>query len=293
MLPEIFTTKFLHKLELLKLRSRRSYLGTRQGGHASIKRGHGIEFSDYRKYELGDSPRHIDWGLYARSERLYVKRFKEDQDLSVFIALDGTQSMHVPEANSKWTMGRDLALSIAYVALMQHDRVSLCVPGISDSPPYSGAKAIHRFGEQLLKLDTSTKADFVSGMARSASRIRFPGIAIIISDLLMPFEDIQHSINLLRAKNLDISVIQVLGPEDVDPLQDMDAVVAIDSESGREIQLDLDKDVREEYGYLLVQHNKRLQNFFAESRIAYTLALSTQALDDFVVDNLSKSGLLS
>ena len=85
---ETFTPAFLRQLELLRLRARRSYLGTRQGGHLSLKRGHGIEFSDYRKYELGDDPRHIDWSAYARSERLYIKRFREEQDLSVLLLLD-------------------------------------------------------------------------------------------------------------------------------------------------------------------------------------------------------------
>ena len=79
---------FLKQLELLKINSRRSFLGSRQGGHASIKRGHGIEFSDYRKYVPGDDPRHIDWNVYARTERVYVKRFQEEQDLSVFIFLE-------------------------------------------------------------------------------------------------------------------------------------------------------------------------------------------------------------
>ena len=69
MLPASFTNEFLRQLELLRLQGRRAFLGTRQGGHLSIKRGHGIEFSDYRNYELGDHPRYIDWGVYARSER--------------------------------------------------------------------------------------------------------------------------------------------------------------------------------------------------------------------------------
>ena len=69
-LPEAFTPQFLKQLEMFRINARRMFLGSKQGGHLSPKRGHGIEFSDYRKYELGDNPRHIDWGVYARTERL-------------------------------------------------------------------------------------------------------------------------------------------------------------------------------------------------------------------------------
>ena len=72
----------LRKLELLRLRSKRKFLGTRQGGNISIKRGHGIEFADYRKYELGDDPRHIDWGVYGRTCLLYTSPSPRDATLS-------------------------------------------------------------------------------------------------------------------------------------------------------------------------------------------------------------------
>ena len=98
MIPNTFTSEYLKSLELLKLKARRAFLGMREGGHTSIKRGHGIEFADYRKYELGDDLRHIDWGVYARSDRLYLKRFREERDLSLLLLVDGTNSMFVPEA---------------------------------------------------------------------------------------------------------------------------------------------------------------------------------------------------
>ena len=104
MLPEVFTPAILRQLEMLKLSSRRAFLGQRQGAHLSLKRGQGVEFYDYRKYELGDNPRHIDWGLYGRSERIYVKRFREEQSLSVLVLLDSSPSMGVVPVQgiSKW-----------------------------------------------------------------------------------------------------------------------------------------------------------------------------------------------
>ena len=101
-LPEAFTPEYLRQLELLRIRARRAFLGTKQGGHVSLKRGHGIEFSDFRQYQPGDDPRHIDWSVFARSERLYVKQFQEEQDLTVLLLIDSTASMVTPSNEKKW-----------------------------------------------------------------------------------------------------------------------------------------------------------------------------------------------
>ena len=295
MLPSEFTPEFLKKLELLQLRSRRAYLGSRQGGHTSLKRGHGIEFSDYRKYELGDNPRHIDWGVFARSERLYVKRFQEEQDLSVFFVLDGTCSMNTPASDGKWNLAKNICLALSYVALMQHDTVFLSVPGQFDSPAYSGGRSFHILADQLSGISAVEEGELDRKLSRGLSRIRFPGVAILVSDLLMPFEEIVRVINMLRAKNLDITVIQVLGESDVDPLSLVQAgspgAYVVDSETGEELELTLDDEAREEYGYLLMQHNRKIREFLVEANVHYQLALSSYSVSEFIFENLSGTGL--
>ncbi|NLF24696.1 MAG: DUF58 domain-containing protein [Deltaproteobacteria bacterium] len=276
----------------MKLRSRRAFLGTRQGGHASLKRGHGMEFSDYRNYEPGDDPRHIDWSVYARSERLYLKLFQEEQDLSVMIILDSSASMVTPATDGKWERARDIALSLAYIALIQQDRVSVSVPGYLHTPFFSGAGGIHNLSGMLQKLSISGVVDFERGVQQAISRIRFPGVAVFISDFLMPFEELERLFNLLRAKNLDISAIQVLGPNDLNPLEGEEQVVAIDSENGDQVQLQLTPEVREDYSYLLQEHNQHLCEFLHQSRISYLLAHSQEELGAFVVDKLSTMALL-
>ncbi len=118
---------FLKQLELFRIQARRSFLGSRQGGHASLKRGHGVEFSDYRKYEPGDDPRHIDWKLLARSERIYIKRFQEEQDLTVHIFIDTSASMF--HEAKKIERALEIAQALGYIALTQHDVVQLGLAG--------------------------------------------------------------------------------------------------------------------------------------------------------------------
>ncbi|WKZ57600.1 MAG: DUF58 domain-containing protein [Bdellovibrionota bacterium] len=290
MLPANFTPAYLRQLELLKIRSRRAFLGSRQGGHVSPKRGHGIEFADYRKYELGDNPRHIDWGVYARSDRVYVKRFQEEQDLSVLVLLDDSASMDTPSGSGKWQRAKDIALSFAYIALMQQDRVCVSIPSSGDQPFSSGPRAIHRIAETLESATVGAQYDFLSSAQRAISRVGFPGVAIFISDLLMPLENTIAILDAMRARNLDITVVQLLGPEDREISEG--AMVAVDSETGEQLEIVVDQRLREEYRALMDSFNARLVDYFHSHSIAYVLCDARQPLTEFVVENLIRTGLV-
>lgn len=292
MLPETFTPALLRQLELLKIRSRRAYLGTRQGGHLSLKRGHGIEFSDYRRYELGDNPRHIDWGVFARSDRLVVKTFREEQDLNVLVLLDTSASMFTPLSDNKWSRGCEIALALAYIALMEQDSVSVAAPGVFESPFYYGARAIHDLTKSLLGSQLNPSGNFERAAQLAINRVRFPGVAVFVSDFLMPLPQVQALVNLMRAKNLDITAIQLLGPGDITPLRDEGDVIAVDSETGEQMDLALDSRQREQYAALLEDHNKRVQEILSSARVRYVRAETATPLADFLIGSLAVTGLL-
>lgn len=292
MLPETFTPSYLKQLEMLRLRARRSFLGMKQGTHLSLKRGHGVEFADYRKYELGDNPRHIDWGVYARSEKLYVKTFREEEDMTVLILLDSSASMRTPAGENKWEMARDLALSLAYVSLLQQDQVVMSVLGSFHSPHYSGGRAIHHIGSALASLKPKPAISFLREIQLAVARIRFPGKAILISDFLMPFEDIEAGLLALRSKNLDIAAIQVLSPSDIQPLSQAAEAIAVDSESGQEVELILDDQTRRDYSQLLTEHNDHLEQHLKDQNISFARVVSNSKIGDCVVNDLTAVGLL-
>ena len=292
MLPDTFTPELLRQLELVKIRARRAFLGTRQGGHVSLKRGHGIEFSDYRRYELGDNPRHIDWGVYARSDRLVVKTFQEEQDLSVLLLLDTSASMFTPATDNKWKRACEIALALAYVALMEQDSVRVAAPGLMDSPLYYGSRAIHELSAEISKIKQASRGNYKLEAQRAVSRMRFPGVAVFISDFLMPPEDAHSIINLMRAKNLDITAIQVLGPSDLNPLEGQADVIAVDSETGELVELSMNRQMRDQYSYLMEEHQKKIEGIFADAAVRSTKAITSQALNEFLVLNLPATGLL-
>lgn len=291
MLPQSFTPEFLRQLELVKIQSRRAFLGKRQGGHVSPKRGHGIEFSDYRQYELGDNPRHIDWGVYARSDRLYVKKYQEEQDLNIYMIIDASISMFTPEQDAKWIRARDIAMALAYVALLQQDNVMLIAPGKLVSPSYFGGRAIQLVSRDLMKIEQG-QGEFLPLFKKTMARVRFPGVAIVLSDFMMPHVELFEFFNLLRARNLDVTAIQVLGHSEINPLAGMQSARIVDSETGEQVEIALSEEARSEYAELLKEHNQKLQEFLASAQIGFVQSLPDQSLSQFVIDNLSKTGLL-
>src|SRR5713226_6615930 len=116
-LPEEFTPEFIGRLEHLRIKTRREYAGLGKGAHLSPRRGSSLEFSDYRHYSIGDDFRYIDWGLYGRTDKLYIKLFKEEEDLLTYVFLDASASMGFPTADRKFEAAVATTLAVAYVAL--------------------------------------------------------------------------------------------------------------------------------------------------------------------------------
>ncbi len=292
MLPETFSPGFLRQLEILRIRARRAFLGTRQGGHVSIRKGHGIEFSDFRAYELGDNPRHIDWGVYARSDKLFVKRFQEEEDLSVLIIIDGSGSMIASPSDRKWERARDLSLSLAYMALIEQDTVVYSVPGLVDPSSYTGAKSLHVLGSRLLQATPGGNPDLPREIQRCAARIRFPGKAIFISDFMMPQESLERVIQPLRAKNLDISAIQILGASDINPFDALSYPIIKDSETDEVVALSDDPETVAAYSEKFEAHIRMVEDVMRGSQIQFARMSPLDDLVPFLINNLTGIGLL-
>ena len=205
--------------------------------------------------------------------------------------IDPSASMLIPAEDQKWERARDLALALSYIALLQQDSVLLSIPGISTSQSQSGGRAIHTLGRILAPRPTPKDIDLLAGIQSSLSRVRFPGVAILISDFLMPFETVQKIAHMVQAKNLDTHAIQVLGQADVNPLAQQDSARVVDSETGEEVELTLNPQARKEYAALLAEHNERVQQLLASSGISYSVFSPDLSLSEFIIGNLTHSGL--
>src|SRR5215471_19343950 len=264
MLPALFTPQFLARLETLRIRARRRFLGNRPGGHLSLRRGTGLEFADYRHYTPGDDPRYIDWKLYARTDRPYIKLFQEEEELYTYLFLDYSASMAYPASDSKEASVRDLALSLAYVVLASGDAVQLHVlsdeRGGNATPFFRGRQ---RFFDLSLFLQGKKAHGALApptSLAQHLQTVHRPGKAIWISDFLFPTTTAQAGLNLLRSANFDLAVIQILGKAEVDPPLELGGVQLVDSESRETALVRFDAQAKQTYLQRLNAHNRALQS---------------------------------
>ena len=280
-LPAVFTPKFLRKLGLQQIKARRAYLGMRQGGHFSLKRGHGIEFDDYRKYEPGDDPRHIDYKLLARSDRTYIKRFREEQDLLIHIFIDTSASMFLPK--EKFARAKEVALSIAYIASTQYDRVQLALPGLMLPKRYSGKSMIYQIAADLNKLELEPVDEYQRKLKAAIAAANFPGVGYFISDYLDELEGIKSVFTHLLGKNLDLKAVQILSAIERDP-QLTDSLLVEDVETAEQVELQLDANSLLEYRTLLANHEGSLSKFCLKRGISWQSFDLETSLDQLMME---------
>ena len=190
MLPNPFTPNFLTQLETLRLRTRKEFLGSQTGSYSSPRRGTSLEFADYRRYAPGDDLRYLDWGIYARTDRLYVKVFREEVDLFAYVFIDASASMAFPSREEKFLPASHVALALSYVILANHDHVKLHLlqegASGSASPFYRGRRRMMDCVNFATSVTPGGAFDLAPALSDHLKRLRRPGKAILISDFLMP-----------------------------------------------------------------------------------------------------------
>src|SRR5262245_62026815 len=181
-----FENDFLRKLEYLHVVSKRALAGQNRADRLSPKRGRGLEFADHRPYAAGDDYRHIDWKAYQRLNRLLLRLFDEERDLSIYLMIDVSRSMVEP---AKFDMARRIAAALCYVGLAHLDRLTIIPFGNElgrESSPGRGKGRIFRVFETLEQLQASGPTDVRAACKAFASRPRQLGLVVIISDFLEP-----------------------------------------------------------------------------------------------------------
>jgi uncharacterized protein (DUF58 family) len=210
--------KTLSKIDRLDLKAKYVVEGFIAGMHRSPYRGFSVEFAEHREYVPGDDLKHLDWRVYARNERYYVKEYEEETNLIAHILLDASESMaygspRAADRLPKLEYAKLITASLAYFVLGQSDAVAL---GIFDSDireylERSTSDAhIHRVCDALERLDPQKKSDIGSIFHRFAERVRRRGIVVIISDLFDDVDGILKGIQHFRFGGNEVVVFHLL-----------------------------------------------------------------------------------
>jgi len=282
-----FDEAFLRRLEQLELASRRLTAGRMKGERRSVRRGQSVEFADYRNYSVGDDLRQLDWNAYARLEKLFVKLFVEEEDVTVHVLVDASRSMDFGEPN-KLDAARRAAAALSYLGLASMDRVSVAFLGDGRADGLRALRGKRRTLE-LFRFLSQPRSDRLTGLAAAArdyaSRMRGSGPLILISDLMDP--GYLDALRDLAGTRSQLSVLHLLAPDELEPSVPPDARL-VDSETGHGIEVSGDDDLVERYRARLSEWQAEIASFVARRGGAYVAVRSDHDLADLLFDVLRR-----
>ncbi len=295
-LPDEFTADFLARLEQLRIKTRREYAGQGKGSHLSPRRGSSLEFVDYRHYAPGDDFRYIDWNLYGRSDKLYIKLFKEEEDLLTYIFVDASASMGFPGGDRKFAAAVSIALALAYVALSSGDRVMVRVLGGSgrkSAPAFvTGRHRIVELARQLAAIKPAGQLDLAPELARELAVLKRAGKVFVISDFQMMFNSIAQAMGLFVASNMDATAVQVLGGGELAAGDLEGDVEVVDCESGERLRVSISRRGREQYRTTLMRLAREIRAMCLQRGLRYTLYTTDRSFQDFFIRAVTELGLV-
>lgn len=241
---EIFDESVLRKLEQLTLVADRVRVGVMKGDRRSRKRGTSIEFADYRNYTRGDDLRQLDWNVYARLERPFIKLLEEEEDLAVHLLVDASASMDWPEDDNhhhKLRYALCLAGALGHIGLSTGDLVNVTLLNSSGNRrwgPYRGSQNALRLLQFLETGDASGVTELNMSMRNYALRSRRPGLLFLFSDLLSA-NGYRDGLTMLQSRGYEVGIIHLLSPDEVDPPLGGDLKL-VDVETGGDAEITLD-----------------------------------------------------
>jgi hypothetical protein len=300
MLGDIFDAKFLKKLDSLCIECKKTYGGARKGNYeAANKKGTSIEFADYQEYMPGDDFRYIDWNIYGRLDKLLIKTFKEEEELSVHILFDVSRSMLFPEEDKKFDYAKDLVIALSYIALSSKNSVRLATMVDTDkisqnrTPFFQQKENIFVIADFLKKVVPRGELDFVDYISKYIYEVKGRrGTVVVISDFMMKPEIYTKAFNYLRFKNFDIKVIQILGETELDPFGKGSKNQVVDVETNRKMNINFSEANRKKYKTAMEEHIQRLRRFCRINRIVYSLAKTNIKFEDFILRELPRIGFI-
>lgn len=291
-----FDERFLRQLERLELLARKLRAGVVRGERRSTKRGQSVEFADFRLYSPGDDLRRVDWNVYARTERAFIKLFVEEEDRTIHILLDISPSMDWGAGDQhKLTWGRRAAAALGYVALSGLDRVAVTTLGASSEqrlPSLRGTRSFFRLLHNLSAAVTqpTTAVDLDSALLNYASRARNPGPLILISDLLVAGGG-KAGLAALAGHGYEPTILHILTPEELEPTL-LGELKLVDRETGQARELTVDEAALTRYRRNLTDWQNDLASYCTGRGWPYLSISTATPFEEILLNALRRGGVV-
>ena len=290
--PTVFDEAFLRQLERLLLLMRSPVRGGLKGGRRSVKRGQSVEFADYRDYTLGDDLRQLDWNVYARLERLFVKLFVEEEDVTVTLLVDASASM-ASGTPAKLLFAKRAAAALGYIGLASEDRVAVSVLSGRTSRRRAALRGSGRVFRLLSDLSAiqpvDGPSDLVAAARHAAAQLHGRGVVVLLSDLLDPFAD--KVVRELAATGSELIVLHILSPDELDPPFEGDLRL-VDTETGDRVDVTADLATIDAYKTRLAAWKSGFADLAAKRRASYVDLASDVNLADLMFAELRRRRVL-
>ena len=281
-----FTSDFLAQLERLTLASRRAFRGRSRGERRSLRKGHSVEFCDYRAYGLGDDLRYVDWNVFGRLDRLHVKLFVDEEDLCLHLLIDASRSMDFGRP-AKLAYAVRLAAALGFVGLVNLERVGVAVvrDRLSEGwPPTRGRSQFPALLDFLAGVKPAGATGLNNGLGHYAMRAREPGIAVLISDLMDP-GGFEIGVRALLERRFEVHIVHLLDAEEINPSMAGDLRLQ-DAETGEVRDLTVDGEALRVYRERLHQFLERIETFCRAQEIGYRRLTTDAPLETFMLSQL-------
>ncbi|MBM4004535.1 MAG: DUF58 domain-containing protein [Planctomycetes bacterium] len=290
--PALLSPQLLAQLEHLELVTRKVFRGRMKGERRSKRKGQSVEFADFRNYVPGDDLRFVDWNLYARLDKLFIKLFLEEEDLHFYALIDGSPSMEFGDP-TKLHFARQLAAALGFIGLCRADRVKIEFLGQSRTnagPVLRGRKSLYRMLEYLESPPPTTTTNLAAGTKEFCLRNSGRGILVLITDL-MDKSGYESALRFLLAQQMDVYLIHVLCPEELNPELRGDLKL-IDCEDRDVAEVTASRPLLDRYQKTLAAFIEGAREYCTRRGMSYLLANTQTPVEQLVANYLRQRGLV-
>jgi len=289
---ELLDPAFMNKLDQLSFVSRKIFAGKMRGERLSKRRGESVEFADYRNYVVGDDLRFLDWNIYARLEKLFLKLFLQEEDLHVNVLIDVSKSMDWGDPN-KALYARRVAAAISYIGLINFDRVSIFAyaNGLQhELAGVRGRKLMFKVVDFLTRFDYDSTGDLPKAAKQFAVRHPQSGILIVISDFLDK-NGYEEGLRFLLSRPYDCYAMQVLSPDEIEPTLSGDLRLT-DVEDDDAAEVTVSRALINRYKHNLQVYCEGIREFCTRRGINYLFTSTGVPFDQIILSYFRKRGLV-
>ena len=293
---DLIGNELMARIGQLDLVSRKIFSGKIQGERRSKRRGQSVEFADFRPYVHGDDLRFIDWNIFGRLDRLFLKIFLEEEDLSLLVAIDTSASMDWGNPN-KLAYAQRLAMALGYIGLVNHNRVTMASfggeGGLRILKNLRGRRKTSELGRWLLDLQPGGANSFEESMKSLAVSRQGRGVMLVISDFLFK-EGYEKGLRYVAGRGYDLWCLQTLAPQEIDPAAHGLAGDwrLTDAEDRDEAEVTASPGLIDQYRANLGAWCANLRDFAVRRSIMHLVVDTSTDVDVLLLEYLRRRGLL-